>query len=158
MATLITISPVTALEPSVRALCAEGAVEGFGFPTRLLADWDSGHNRFDRPGEVLLGAYVDGNLAGVGGLNRDPYDSANRWGRIRHLYVGRAYRGRGIGSALLGALMEAAAGVFDAVRLRTDTAEAHAFYISRGFVAVDQMWGTHIAEVAPGGDRVHGGA
>jgi GNAT superfamily N-acetyltransferase len=136
MAIALQIVPVTALRPDVNELRAEAIGDGFQFIARLITDWESGSNRFDQPGECFLGAFSGVELVGVDGLNSDPYISGGTTGRIRHLYVRRSTRGQGVGSALLRRLLDEAKGAFDLVRLRTDTREAAAFYLSHGFLPV----------------------
>src|SRR3989442_9087214 len=79
--------------------------EGHGMVSRLVKDWRSRVNRFDRSGEVLLVATDASDIVGVCGLNQDPFDSAARVGRVRRLFVAPAWRRRGIGSALLKAIL-----------------------------------------------------
>ena len=64
---------------------------------RLVDEWGSGANRFDRPGEALFGARGAGRLLGVCGLNVDPYAGDDRVGRVRHLYVQSTSRRQGVG-------------------------------------------------------------
>ena len=123
---------------------AEAVREGFHFLDRLATEWQSGANRFDRPGEVLLGAYRTGILLGLGGLNRDPYIGQARTGRLRHLYVLHAARHHGVASVVLQQLLERAQGVFDVVRLRTATQAAAQFYQARGFVRVHDKTASHV--------------
>jgi hypothetical protein len=47
------IAPVTALHPDMGALQSEAAAEGFRFVDKLVEDWLSAANRFDRPGELF---------------------------------------------------------------------------------------------------------
>ena len=68
-------------------LIAESEREGFALVRRLVDDWESGDNRFDRPGEALFAVVADGRVLGVCGLNIDPYLPGGRVGRVRHLYV-----------------------------------------------------------------------
>jgi GNAT superfamily N-acetyltransferase len=137
------IVPVTALQPDVDGLRAEAIEDGFQFMERLITDWESGSNKFDQPGECLLGAFSGADRVGVGGLNRDPYVRGGTTGRIRHLYVTRSTRGQGVGSALLRRLLDEAKAAFDVVRLRTDTREAAAFYLSHGFLPVTDTYASH---------------
>src|SRR5687768_15110823 len=88
--------PWRALQP----LIEESRGEGFRFLVRLRSEFRDGSNRFDAPGEVLLGGFQGAELVAVGGLNRDPYAPEPRVGRLRHLYVRRAFRGKGVGRAL----------------------------------------------------------
>ena len=68
---------------------------------RLLHGWENGSRRTRRRGEIFLAAWHEGSLAGVGGLNVDPYVEERREGRVRHVYVSAAYRRRGVGRLLL---------------------------------------------------------
>jgi ribosomal protein S18 acetylase RimI-like enzyme len=103
---------------------------------RLVEDWRSGLNRFNQPGEALFIAIDGESVVGVCGLNRDPYLGDPIAGRIRHLYVAVDHRRRGIGSRLVRTIMASASGHFARLRLRTDSADADAFYRSLGFMAV----------------------
>lgn len=124
---------------------AASAAEGHTFVGRLVAEHASGANRFDRPGEALYGAACGRALVGIGGLNRDPYGADTRIGRLRHLYVLPAFRGRGVGRQLVAALVARARRSFDAVTLRTLSPDAAAFYQALGFAdAVDIPHATHI--------------
>jgi GNAT superfamily N-acetyltransferase len=118
---------------ALTTLIAEGERSGSRFVGRLATEWDSGENRFDKPGEALFVARVDGQPVGVCGLNVDPYADERRVGRVRHLYVMEAYRRRGIGRRLLADVLAAARGPFDRLRLRTTNAEAARFYEAIGF-------------------------
>ena len=77
---------------------------------RLVDEWRDGSNRFDRPGEAVFGAWVEGRLVGVCGLNIDPYVRDERMGRVRHLYVLTACRRHGVGRLLMARVIEAACG------------------------------------------------
>jgi GNAT superfamily N-acetyltransferase len=121
----------------------EAATEGLRFLERLVADWDNGGNRFDRPGERFAGAFIGEYLVAVGGLGHDPYIEAATTGRLRHLYVLSAYRRCGVGSALVADLLRHAGGVFTLVRLRTDREQAARFYARLGFHAVADPTASH---------------
>lgn len=107
--------------------------EGFEFVRRLEQEWRSGQNRFDRPGELLLGAGVGGRLEAIGGINRDHHLDDPRLGRLRHVYVLPQRRNAGVGSVLVRALLGAAVLSFDRVRLRAATPRSDAFYSRLGF-------------------------
>lgn len=100
---------------------------------RLADDWDSGGNRFERPGEALFAAVHAHRIVGVCGLNIDPYSPSPRVGRVRHLYVLVASRNQGIGSRLVGEVIAAARGPFDRLQLRTNDPLAAKFYERLGF-------------------------
>jgi len=114
-------------------LLSESEQAGTRFVRRLVEEWASGANRFDRPGEALFGAWVDGRLIGVCGLNVDPYARDERIGRVRHLYVRVAFRRLGMGRQLMTHVIEAARGRFDSVRLRTSNPAAVRLYEALGF-------------------------
>jgi GNAT superfamily N-acetyltransferase len=115
------------------ALVADGERGGWRFVRRLADEWASGINRFDRPGEALLGARIGADLVGVCGLNVDPYTPLPGVGRVRHLYVLSTHRGLGIGRSLVEAIVEMARGRFDTLRLRTHDPDAARLYERVGF-------------------------
>ena len=125
-------------------LLADSVADGHAFIDRLQAEWVSGQNRFDAPGERLVAADMAGRLAGIGGLNIDPYVSGPRSGRIRHLYVHRSLRRRGIAEAILANLIAHAGDNFDLLSLRTANPAADLFYCRAGFARVgDNAFVTH---------------
>ena len=108
---------------------------------RLRREWVAGLNRFDREGEILVGAFRRDQLVGVGGLNRDPYVEDPAVGRIRHVYVLNEERRRAVGRGLIACLIKGADEHFNLVRLRTGRASA--FYDSLGFAPTDEPNATH---------------
>ena len=120
--------------------------EGHGMIRRLVDDWASGANRFDRPGEVLLGAWLNGRLVGVGGLNRDPYADDDLTGRVRHVFVLPDARRAGVGAALLREIVARAPQAFRVLRLRTVTPDAAAFYAALGFTETSEPEASHRME------------
>jgi SAM-dependent methyltransferase/ribosomal protein S18 acetylase RimI-like enzyme len=114
-------------------LIIESEQAGLRFVRRLAEEWASGRNRFDRPGEALFGALVDGRLVGACGLNVDPYAGDPRVGRVRHLYVLTAHRRLGVGRRLVGAVAAAAHGPFATLRLSTANPAAARLYEALGF-------------------------
>jgi len=141
----LTITPLTTLfTPGLIDLEREASGLAFKFVSRLVEDWRNGVNRFDKAGERLLVASWGGKVVGVGGLNVDPYMPSARTARLRHLYVAGDFRRRGIGEALVLALLEGAEQHFDKVRLRTDTLAAACFYVRLGFEAVADATASHV--------------
>lgn len=124
------------------ALAREAEQDGHRMVSRLIGDWRDGTNRFERPGESLYLATLEGEVAGVCGLNIDPYLDDPRVGRVRRLYVSTAHRRRGLGSLLVSCIVDDARQSFDVLRLRTRNPIAAAFYESLGFARVE-------------GDRLH---
>jgi GNAT superfamily N-acetyltransferase len=131
---------------SLAPLIAESEQAGWCFLRRLLEEWTSGANRFDKPGEALFAVYLGGRLVGVCGLNVDPYAGDDRVGRVRRLYVLAECRGLGIGRQLVEAVTSAARGRFVALRLRTESVEAAALYERLGFRRVELPECTHVLE------------
>jgi GNAT superfamily N-acetyltransferase len=115
------------------ALVEESERAGYRFVRRLADEWASGANRFDRPGEALFAARIDGRLIGACGLNVDPYTTAARVGRVRHLYVLSASRRLGVGEQLVARVIDAARGRFGSLRLSTQSPAAERLYERMGF-------------------------
>jgi GNAT superfamily N-acetyltransferase len=140
---LPTLQPIALPIPGFDQLCAASRAEGYNFLDTLAAEWFSGANRFDQPGEILLGALDQGILVAVGGLNRDPFLADPTIGRIRRIYVGAASRNRGIGTALVTSLLDHARQHFATVRLRTDNPTAARLYERLGFQPIADPHATH---------------
>ena len=84
-------------------LRAEAAAEGVRNMDLLARQWADGANRFDGQGEALFAAFVDGELAGVGGVSAETGLAAMR---MRRLYVRPSFRRRGVASALAAAMIQ----------------------------------------------------
>jgi GNAT superfamily N-acetyltransferase len=139
----VTIRPV-AYSATLFAPMLDEALAGDGpFLQRLRDEWESGALRFERDGEVLLGAFDGDRLAGVGGLSLDPYAPAPGLARLRHVYVLQTHRGSGLGRALVARLLEQARPHFATVRLRTRNPAAATLYESLGFAAGAREGETH---------------
>ncbi|MBA1228190.1 GNAT family N-acetyltransferase [Pseudomonas viridiflava] len=139
----IEIQRTTQLPPQIQSLALTAAEEGYRFLTRLVAEWNSGANRFDAPGECFMTAVLGGCLIGIGGVSVDPYVQ-NRAGRLRRVYVLPSARRQGIGRVLVEQLVDHAARHFSQVRLFTDTAEGDAFYRRCGFKRAAEDNATHV--------------
>ncbi len=144
---MIHISIIIRLDPELLAeLRASSLSEGFKFVDRLMREWESGANRFERPGEALFCCQIDGVVAGICGLNCDPYAADERVGRVRRLYVFPKYRKQGLGKALLQAVIAEARGRFELLHLRTEAAAA--FFESNGFRPTESTKDvTHLLEL-----------
>ena len=118
--------PLDELAPLTRAALAED----FRAVQVLIEDWRSGENRFDRPGEAVFVARLDGALVGVCGLNRDMLRDA---GRVRRLYVLPEHRRKGVGRRLVAAVSAKAVESFPELVLRTLDPAAASFYEALGF-------------------------
>ncbi len=115
------------------ALLAESQAEGYGHLQRLRDEYVSGQNRFDGPGECLLGAFRDDSLVGICGLNLDPFARDEGTGRVRRLYVAATSRRGGVGRKLVEAVIQRARSHFRRLQLRTPDEPAARFYEALGF-------------------------
>jgi GNAT superfamily N-acetyltransferase len=120
----------------ISELALESRDEGFEFLDRMQREYEIGHARFDGEGETLLGAIQNSILLGICGLTRDVYGTDPRVGRVRHLYVRRDSRRRGIGRLLLSEVESRARAHFAALVLRTDSPTAALFYEALGYEAL----------------------
>lgn len=124
-------------------MLAESKMAGFRAIERLVTDWETGINRFDRPGEALFIARKGDLILGVCGLNRDPYIDSNQIGRVRRLYVMQDNRRQGIGQTLVHQIIEVAKLSFDRLHVRTTNPIAVQFYQSLGFMLCHDESATH---------------
>ena len=137
------IEPVTPDEPGYIALKAESIALNFNMLRRLEENWQRGENRFNAPGEKLLGAFAHGQLVGVCGLNIDPFSQQPRAGRIRHLYIAERHRRQGIGHQLLVSVITHSGSSFDFLNTHAPST-AWSFYENLGFRPVhDEPRVTH---------------
>ena len=137
---------IIAIVPDSRLLdgLAEEAEEfGFTFVSRSIAEAKSGANWFDQPGECFLGAFINGQLIGCGGLNNDPYTD-QIVGRLRHIYVLNNFRRKGVARQIVQRLLDGSKGRFDVVRLRTPNSTADRFYEALGFQRTSDEHATHM--------------
>ena len=128
-------------EPSFETLITEATSQGHGFVGRFAARWKSGEFLFKQPGEKLLALRDNGKIIAFGGVCFDPYNDDLTAGRLRHLYVLRAWRGKNCGKILVEALVQPPH-PFSVIRLRTDEIAA-CFYENLGWVKTDASNATH---------------
>lgn len=117
----------------LQALVTESGRQGFRSVRRLVEEWRTGANRFDRPGEVLFAARSGDDVIGVCGLNVDPYAEDPRVGRVRHLYVLALHRRAGVGEQLVADIIETARSHFHRLHLSTTSGPAARLYEGLGF-------------------------
>lgn len=132
----LNITTITPVVDGFQPLKQASVEEGFNMLRRLEENWLNQHNRFDKPGEMLLGALINGKLVGVCGLNIDPFVQEQCAGRVRHLYVAAAYRSQAVGSLLLSEIIAHAAQNFDHLYTHAPQA-AFRFYQRAGFVPTE---------------------
>jgi len=143
------VAVLAALDPAAGPILADAERQGIAFVRRLFEEWQSGSNRFERPGEIIFGAWQGEGLVGLGGLNRDPYTAEEGVGRLRHIYVLGSHRHLGVGTLLVRDLLRHAESHFRTVRLRAASPDSAAFYRRLGFAACDDPAATHLIRVPP---------
>ncbi|MGO6849120.1 GNAT family N-acetyltransferase [Rhizobium beringeri] len=119
------------LPQEIADLESEARREGYLHITRLVDEWSTGDNRFQRDGERLLGAYADEVLAGIGGMTVETAMSGAL--RMRRFYMRPAMRGRGIGRMLAMALLDHARSFCTVVTVHAGNDGAARFWESIGF-------------------------
>jgi GNAT superfamily N-acetyltransferase len=121
--------------------------EGYLFLARLQDEWASGAMRFADPGECLFVAEIGDGLVGISAICRDPYQLDPNVGRLRHVYVDKPFRSRGIARALIRACLACSGTKFRVIRLSTPTLNPMAgrLYEQLGFqpIAADGERATH---------------
>lgn len=132
---------VEALPEGFEALCAAARAEGVRNMDALAEQWADGRG-FAEPG-ALFAAFVEGELAGVGGVT--PQASlAEPAMRMRRLYVAPSFRRAGVGQALAGAMIQQG---LQAARLLTSNARASEaagpFWEAMGFERIEADGFTH---------------
>ncbi len=133
-----------ALPEAFEALQAEARAETFQHVDRLTADWASGGMRFDREGEALFAAFVEGELAAIGGVTQDEMDPDLGALRMRRVYVRPAFRRRGVGRALAGAMIQQGMAGAIVLTVNAGTPDAPAFWEAMGFVPDPRNGRTHV--------------
>jgi GNAT superfamily N-acetyltransferase len=142
MTSILRLEPVfEKLPPDFDGMRAEAHAEGYRLVERLAMDWEAGTTRFDRAGEALLGARVDGILAGIGGRTLDPVVPGAL--RMRRFYVRPSFRKNGIGRKLAEALLEDPNRIGNVVVVNAGQGSA-VFWEALGFVPDPSEAHTHI--------------
>lgn len=133
---------VEALPGGFAALAAVARAEGVRNMQALAQQWGEDGAAFAEPG-ALFAAYVDGELAGVGGVTAQN-DLAEPAMRMRRLYVAPTFRRHGVGQALAGAMIQQG---LQAARLLIANARASdaapPFWETMGFEPIEGVDFTH---------------
>ena len=122
-------------------LRAEAQAEGYRHLNRLAEEWAAHTARFDRGGEALLAARLDGDLAGIGGLTIDPAIPGAL--RMRRFYVAKSFRRHGIGRALAEKLLAGARALRCPVTVNA-AAGSEPFWALLGFIPERRDGHTHV--------------
>ncbi|MDE1993507.1 MAG: GNAT family N-acetyltransferase [Rhizobiaceae bacterium] len=147
MALMIEVSHVSSdLPEGLSSLAMEARREGYRFVDRLVDEWVDGRNRFDRNGERLMMANIDGSLVAIGGLTIEP--AMTEALRMRRFYVHPSYRGQGIGGLLARELLEHARHATNQVTVNAGTVGAAAFWQKLGFQLCERDGYSHILRLA----------
>lgn len=135
------IHQITNLEINkLQAILEESQLLGYGMIERLLHEWQSGINTFSKPNEAFWGYSTNQTLVAVGGINQDPYLENPLYGRIRHLYVLKDWRQKGIGTSLINTIIVFASQHYSSLTLRTPAdGSADRFYETLGFRSQNQL-------------------
>ena len=123
------------------AMRAGAQAEGYRFLDRLAGEWESGAMRFAGDGEALFAAHIAGELAGIGGLTRDPFLPGCL--RMRRFYVRATFRRSGVGRMLARALLDRRERRFQPVTVNAAPG-SEAFWEALGFVADARDGHSHI--------------
>lgn len=138
--TVFTLAPLHELPSDFGALRDLSVREGFGMLPRLERQWAEG-KRFQRPGELLLGGFMERHLVVIGGLTQTQHAYIMR---VRRVYVHPDFRRQGLGHRLMQALIRHAESLpVRELELFTDTEAGAQFYESLGFVPVAEEGTTH---------------
>lgn len=135
------VERISLLPDRLDRLREEAAEEGSDIIEDLWSEWQDNTNRFTRPGEMLVAATVNSELAGIGGIMQDFVDPASL--RMRRFYVRRGYRRRGVGRAIARYVLCHALPLKREIVLHAEGAEAKTFWEELGFVEIDRENTTH---------------
>lgn len=135
------IEPITALPAQFNDLRADARAEGFTNIEALWREWHEESRYFDRPGEMLVIAFIGQDVAGIGGVTEDFIDAS--WLRMRRFYVRPNFRRQGVGKAIAEYLLGRALRLNRQIVLHTETSEGAAFWQAMGFIQIDREKTTH---------------
>lgn len=123
------------LPDGFNVLRAEADAEGHRHMTRLAAEFAASPEIFT----ILLAAFEDGELVGVGGATPEPADTSAQ--RMRRLFVAPRARRRGVARTLANALLAEALQHASVVTVHAGNPDAERFWEAMGFTpATDCAW------------------
>jgi len=123
-----------ALPEDFATLRRAAETEGHRHMAQLEDELALGAQRFDRDGEVLLAAFADGRLVGIGGLTLEP--EAPEALRMRRLYVLPSARRSGVATAIANALSQEAVGRARLLTVHAGNPDAERFWETMGYERV----------------------
>jgi ribosomal protein S18 acetylase RimI-like enzyme len=120
---------------TIRLAALGTAPEAFGSTHALEASRPDERHAERLASSLVMAAYAGGRIVGMIGFRREPGPRTAHKGSIWGFYVEPGQRGRGVGSALLSALLAALRGVVEQVTLSVvaENAAAIALYERFGF-------------------------
>lgn len=139
---VVEMSRIVRLPDNFDQFLNEAGAEGFDNMSVLRDEWNDGSNRFERPGEILALATIDGELAGIGGVTQDFVDKD--WLRMRRFYVRRPFRRLGVGRKIALFVLSYVRPFERQIALYAGGPEAEAFWPTLGFVPADRQHTTHV--------------
>lgn len=132
------------LPPDLLQLAEQAEAESVRNMGLLRAEHASGAQRYDGEGEALFAAYVEGALAGIGGVSRETWPGIDAM-RMRRFYVSPRFRRAGVGRALAGAAMQQGVQAAPMLTLNARaSAAAGPFWEALGFKRDERNGWTHI--------------
>ncbi len=120
----------------------EASAEGYRFVDRLLEEWRDGTNRFDRDGEVLLLAFENDVLAGIGGITWEPGNPDLL--RMRRFFICSKFRRKSVATLLVSEILLGLESDDRNIVVNAGTSVAPLFWEAIGFEAVTNQPYSHI--------------
>ena len=124
------------LKEDIKELQKESKKEGYNIVNKLINDFKSGKNKFNKKREALIVCELDHKIVGICGLNIDPINSKR--GRVRRLYVLPQYRNKGIGRKLVKEIINYSRKHFKSISTNIGKLTISKFYEELGFKKYDK--------------------
>ena len=140
---MIRVARIERLPDDIEILRAEAERDGVRNVGRLVDDWASGQDRYDRPGEALFAAFDTAATVGLGGVAIEPGQRAMR---MRRMFVRPAWRKRGVGRLLADAMIARGLESADLLTCNAAPPGAAEFWEAMGFHRVTADGHTHERE------------
>ena len=132
------------LPKDIDTLAVEAGAENVKSVARLISDWRSGAERFEKPGEILIAAFDEATLVGIGGATIETHaPDGHRAFRMRRYYVRQSWRRRGVGRALAARVIEHVLETCDLLTVNAGVPGAAPFWEALGFERVADPTRTH---------------